>query len=70
VDDAWTAVKVARRLSDPAVLLECLSVLLEQDRNSEVLGEWERTMESILGALSDEPLRGKFLAKFGSLGVR
>jgi len=70
VDDAWAAVKVARRLSDPAVLLECLSVLLEQDGNSKVLGEWERTMESILGALSGEPLRRKFLAKFGSLDVR
>jgi tetratricopeptide (TPR) repeat protein len=70
VKDAWAAVKVARRLADPAVLLECLSVLIEQDANSDVLGEWQRTVDSILGALTCEPLRGKFLAKFGSLVVR
>jgi tetratricopeptide (TPR) repeat protein len=60
--DAWAAVNVARRLSDPAVLLESLSVLLEQDGNSELFAEWQRTVQSILGTLTNEPLRRTFMA--------
>jgi tetratricopeptide (TPR) repeat protein len=62
VADAWAAVNVARRLSDPAVLLESLSVLLEQDGNSEIFAEWQRTVESILGTLTNESLRRTFMA--------
>jgi tetratricopeptide (TPR) repeat protein len=63
VDDARVAVNIARRLSDPAVLLECLGVLLEQDGNSDVFVEWQRTVESILGTLTNEPLRRTFMAR-------
>jgi hypothetical protein len=66
LDDARAAVNVARRLSDPAVLLECLGVLLEQDENSDVFVEWQRTVESILGALTNEPLRRAFMARLRS----
>ena len=62
VDDARAAVDIARRLSDPAVLLECLGVLLEQDGSSDIFVEWQRTVESILGALTHEPLRRTFMA--------
>ena len=62
VDDARAAVIIARRLSDPAVLLECLGVLLEQDGNNDIFVEWQRTVESILGALTHEPLRRTFMA--------
>jgi tetratricopeptide (TPR) repeat protein len=62
VADAWAAVNVARRLSDPAVLLESLSVLLEQDGNSELFAEWQRTAQSILGTLTNESLRRTFMA--------
>jgi hypothetical protein len=57
LDDARAAVNVARRLSDPAVLLECLGVLLEHDQDSNVLVEWQQTAESIPGALTNDPLR-------------
>jgi tetratricopeptide (TPR) repeat protein len=63
VDDARAAVNIARRLSDPAVLLECLNVLLEQDGNSDVFVEWQRTVKSILGTLTHEPLRRTFMAR-------
>jgi tetratricopeptide (TPR) repeat protein len=62
VADAWAAVNVARRLSDPAVLLESLSVLLEQDGNNEIFTESQRTVQSILGTLTNESLRRTFMA--------
>ncbi len=62
MDDARAAVDVARRLADPAVLLECLAVLVEQDGNGDALVECRRTVESILGALTYEPLRRTFMA--------
>jgi hypothetical protein len=44
------------------VLLECLGVLLEQDGNSDIFVEWQRTVDSILGAVTYEPLRRTFMA--------
>ena len=61
VDDARGAVHVARSLADPAVLLECLGVLLELDGSDAVLAEARQTARSILGALSQGTLRCAFL---------
>jgi tetratricopeptide (TPR) repeat protein len=61
VDDARGAVRVARRLADPAVLLECLGVLLELDGTDAVLAEARQTAHGILGALSEGSLRSAFL---------
>jgi len=61
-EDAQAAADLARRLADPAVLLECLAVLLEVDGSDEVLAEARGTVQRILGALSPEPLRRAFLA--------
>ncbi len=61
VGDARTAVDVARRLADPAVLLECLMALLEIDGSDAVLDEAQRTAHGILGTLSQRSLRSAFL---------
>jgi len=61
-DDALASVQVARRLADPAVLLECLSVLLALDGSDKLRSEAQYTVQRISGALSHEPLRRRFLA--------
>lgn len=66
VDDAQAAIIVARRLADPAVLLECLGVLLELEGSDELLAEAQLTVRRISGALSEEPLRRRFLAAASS----
>ena len=60
--DAEASVQIARRLADPAVLLECLSVLLELDRSDELQSEAQCLVLRISGALSQEHLRRRFLA--------
>lgn len=72
-DDARAAVQVARRLGDPAVLLDCLAVLLNIDGNDGVLDEARRTIENILRMLSHESLRSAFVRslsarQLGALG--
>jgi tetratricopeptide (TPR) repeat protein len=61
VDDARAAAHVARRLADPAVLLHCLTVLLEVDGSDALRDEARQTAHSILGRLSQESLRSAFL---------
>ena len=61
VEDARAAVDVARRLADPAVLFECLAVLLELDGNDNLLVQAQQTVEHILGELSQESLRRAFM---------
>jgi hypothetical protein len=61
VDDARGAVHVARRLADPAVLLECLGVLLALDGTDALLAEARQTAHGILGALPEGSLRSAFL---------
>jgi tetratricopeptide (TPR) repeat protein len=65
-EDALASVRVARRLGDPAVLLECLSVLLELDGSDELRSEAQHTVQRICRALSQEPLRHRFLAAVSS----
>lgn len=60
-DDALAGSAVARRLDDPAVLLECLTVLLQVDGSDEVAAEVRQTVRRILAAVSQEPLRRRFL---------
>ena len=55
-EDARAAVDVGRRLGDPAVLLDCLIVLLELDGTDDLLEETRRTVQKIVRAVSDERL--------------
>ncbi len=70
VEDARMAVDVACRLADPAVLFECLAVLLELDGNDNLLVQAQQTVQNILGELSQESLRRTFMtivsAKIGA----
>ena len=59
--DARAAVGVARRLADPAVLLECLRVLLEVAGSDGALIEARQSSQRILETLSRESLRCAFL---------
>jgi tetratricopeptide (TPR) repeat protein len=68
--DARAAVHTARRLGDPAVLLDCLIVLLEIDGTDSLLEEARRTAQKILRAVSDETLRSAFLRSVGSKAPR
>jgi tetratricopeptide (TPR) repeat protein len=71
VADALAARSVARRLDDPAVLLECLAVLLDVDGSDELVADVRQTVKRILSTVSQEPLRRRFLAGVSSrLAVR
>lgn len=59
--DVWKSVEIARRLGDPALLLECLSALLELDGSDELQNEAQHVVNRIAGALSQESLRNRFL---------
>ena len=63
--DARAAVKVGRRLADPAVLLECLIVLLEIEGTDALLYEARRTAQKIGRSVSDDTLRSAFLRSVG-----
>jgi hypothetical protein len=61
-DDARAAVRVARSLGDPAVLLDCLIARLEIDGSDLVLRQARQTAGAMLGSLSSEALRSAFIA--------
>ena len=63
--DARAAVKVGRRLADPAVMLECLIALLEIEGTDAALNAARQTAQKIAAAVSRETLRSKFLAGRG-----
>ena len=65
-EDARAAVDVGRRLADPAVLLDCLIVLLELEGTDDLLEETRRTVQKIVRAVSDERLRSTFLTSVGN----
>jgi tetratricopeptide (TPR) repeat protein len=69
VEDARAAAQTARRLADPAVLLDCLIVLLETEGTDALLQEARRTAQRILQAVSDEELRSTFLASTARKGA-
>jgi hypothetical protein len=58
--DARTSVAIARRISDPALLLAYLSVLLELDGSDEPQSEAQHIVNRIAGALSQESWRSRF----------
>jgi len=60
--DALASIEVARRLGDPAVLLECLSVMLEVDGSDELLSEAQQLVRRIAGLISRQTVRSRFLA--------
>ncbi len=60
----------ARRLGDPALLLDCLIVLLEIEGTDALLAEARRTAQTIVGAVSDEALRSAFLGSVGRKAPR
>ena len=64
--DAREAVSIARRLADPAVLLEALTMLLDVDGTEDVVEEARRTAETILRAVSTDALRTPFLTHLRS----
>jgi tetratricopeptide (TPR) repeat protein len=68
--DARAAVDVARRLADPAVLLDCLVALLAIDGTDVLLDEARRTAQKIAGAVSDETLRSAFLTSVAHKATR
>ena len=70
VTDARAAVDAGRRLADPAVLLDCLIVLLELEGTDDLLEEARRTVQKIVGAVSDDRLRSTFLTSVGSKAPR
>jgi hypothetical protein len=70
LDDARVSVEVARRVADPALLAECLSILLLEDESAELLAETQRTIETVLGGVSDPSLRRSFLARLDANGSR
>jgi tetratricopeptide (TPR) repeat protein len=60
-DDARAATQVARTLADPAVLLDCLAVLLQIDGNDALLTEARQTAETMRGAIASPSLRSAFV---------
>jgi hypothetical protein len=64
--DAQASVAIARRLGDPSLLLECLSVLLEVDGSDELQSEAQHLVKRIAGALSQESWRNRFLKNMSS----
>jgi tetratricopeptide (TPR) repeat protein len=70
VKDARAAVDTGRRLADPAVLLECLIVLLEIEGTDALLEEARRTAQKIVRAVSVDTLRAAFLTSVGNKAPR
>ena len=68
--DARAAAVVARRLADPAVLLESLIVLLEIKGSDTLLEEARQTAQRILRAISDTSLRSAFVTSVGDKAPR
>jgi len=61
---------MCRRLADPAVLLDCLIVLIEIEGTDALLDEAGRTAQKIVRAVSDETLRSAFLTSLGNRAPR
>ena len=70
VNDARSAVDAGRRLADPAVLLDCLIVLLELEGTDALLDEARRVAQEIEQAVSDETLRSAFLTSVANKAPR
>jgi hypothetical protein len=69
-DDAKASVEVARRVADPSLLAECLSVLLLEEETEGLCAETRRSTDSVLHRVSDASLQRSFLAKLEANGSR
>jgi tetratricopeptide (TPR) repeat protein len=67
LEDGRAAVRIARHLSDPALLVECLSVLLGQNGSDELILELRQTVDRILARVKDDGLRRAFLARVSAI---
>jgi tetratricopeptide (TPR) repeat protein/predicted Ser/Thr protein kinase len=61
LEDAARAVAIARKLGDPALLVDMLVLHLALDGNDQLAAEARQTVEQVLSKLSDERLRRCFL---------
>ena len=62
IEDADSAVQVARRLDDPPVLIDALALHLDIEGNDALLGEARSSVNRVIQAVPDERLRQRFLA--------
>ena|SRR5215831_9087726 len=69
IEDAASAVNLARRLADPSVLINALAVHLQIDGNDALLNEARGSVDGVVGALTDERLRQQFLKSENVLTV-
>jgi hypothetical protein len=68
---AREAAVVGRRLGDPAVLLNCLGVLIKIDPRDAARREADEIVQRVLTNLSPEPLRRRFLTSLpGAIGAQ
>ena len=63
--DARLAADIARDIGDPGLILACLTVLIALDGTDALVDEFRRTVRRVLGGLSLEPLKRRFLAQIG-----
>ena len=61
IDDAAAAVAIARKLGDPALLIDMLALQLVLDGNDALASEARQTVDKVLGKLTDQHLRQRFL---------
>jgi tetratricopeptide (TPR) repeat protein len=71
--DAQAAISLARRLADPAVLLDCLTALLQIEPSEELYAKVQSLIRQIAATLSDDARRREFIAassqKFASVSL-
>jgi hypothetical protein len=70
VDDARASVEMARRLSEPVLLAECLSVRLSEEGTDELLAESQRAVDDVLLGVAGESLKRSFLVRLSLNGQR
>jgi tetratricopeptide (TPR) repeat protein len=61
IEDAARAVAIARKLGDPALLVDMLALYLALEGNDPLATEARQTIEQVLSKLSNQHLRQRFL---------
>ena len=62
MSNARAAVVLAKRLADPAVLLECFAALLDLTPNQKVFAEAQGLIRKTSAGITDERLRSVFFS--------
>jgi tetratricopeptide (TPR) repeat protein len=70
LDDARAAVTIARRIADPVLLAESLSIVVQQHGTNELLTETRNVTDSLFLGVTDVSLRRSFVARLGEVGGR